>query len=67
MLNDCRDLGAHLNATQRWGSTTLAKRMLQTAREPDRLNKVKAPYKQKAAVVRGKKIRKPYMDASCHQ
>ena len=25
VLNDCRDLGAHLNATQRWRSTTLTK------------------------------------------
>ena len=33
VLNDCRDLGAHLNATKRWRSATLTKRMLQTPRE----------------------------------
>ena len=55
VFNDYRDLGAHLNATQRWRATTLTKRMRQTARETDRLNKVKAPYKQTNAIIRGKK------------
>lgn len=57
VVTDCRDLGAHLTATEgRWHGKTLARRMLQVADETERLNRIKAPYVEKAALIRAKKL-----------
>ena len=56
MATDCRDLGAHLNATAgRWYGKTLTDRMLQVADETERLNRITAPYNKKTALLRAKK------------
>ena len=57
VINDCRDLGAHFNAVAgRKVGTTTSERMRQTARSAGRLEKHKAPYDQKAKIIRSKKL-----------
>ena len=56
-MTDCRDLGAHRNATEgRWYGETLTSRMLQVADETERLNRIKAPYVKNAALLWAKKM-----------
>ena len=55
VVTDCRDLGAHLNATERrWYGETLTSRMLQVAAETERLNRIKAPYVNKGSTPKSK-------------
>ena len=57
VVNDCRDLGAHFNATGgRKVGTTATQRMWKTARSTDRLAKVKAPYNKKVEIIRAEKL-----------
>ena len=67
VINDCRDLGAHLNATQRWRSTTLADRMRQTAKAAIGLSRIKAPSGNKQPSYVQKGNRRRCTDAICHR
>ena len=56
VVSDCRDLGAHLHAVaNRSYGKTFTTRMLKTAKEAERLGKVKAPYLKKATIAKAKK------------
>ena len=57
VINDCRDLGAHFNATggKKVGAT-VTQRMWKTARPTDRLAKIRAPYSKKVEIIRNKKL-----------
>ena len=68
VVNDCRDLGAHFNATGgRKVGTTVTQRMWKTARSTDRLAKVKAPYGKKWKSSGPKRFRWVYTDARWHR
>ena len=55
VVNSCRDVGAHLNATKnRKVGTTLTERLWKTAGAAEKLRYIKALYERKAAVVRAK-------------
>ena len=55
VINDCRDLGAHFNATGKMKvGTTCTQRMRQAARSAERLEKHRAPYEKKANIIRSK-------------
>ena len=57
MVNNCRALGAHFNATGgKMAGTTLTQRRRTTARSTGRLKKTRAPYEKKVAIMRGKKL-----------
>ena len=59
VIADGRDLRDHLNAAGgRMYSTTLTKRMEETAREVESLNKVRASYHTKAKIIRVAKLPK---------
>ena len=49
VIADCRDLGAHFNATvARLVGATLTQRMWKTANSTERLDKIKAPYEKQS-------------------
>ena len=57
VVNDTRDLGAHLNATvNKMVGTTLTQRMIKMTTKTNALNMHKADYDKKAAIIRGKLI-----------
>ena len=59
VITDGRDLGAHLNAAEgRMYGTTLTKRLEETAKEVESLNRAKAPYPTKAKIIRAAKLPK---------
>ena len=63
---DCRDLGTHLNTTaERRVGTTLTERMQKTTRAAERLDRWKAPYDKKAAVIRTKLLPKAIYGCEC--
>ena len=56
VINDGRDLGAHLNAAQnRMYGTTLTRRMENATKEVETLNRARAPYEKKAKNIRSAK------------
>ena len=59
VINDYRDVGAHLNATKvRKVGTTLSKRMQAATSSTERLNFFRAPYEQKGHIIRAKMLAK---------
>ena len=55
VVNDCRDLGAHLNISALWKKgSTLTRRMINGIAYSKLLLYSKAPFFKKAAVLRGK-------------
>ena len=54
-----KDLGCHMNAaSNRFHGATFTKRMQKTTEDIDRLNRVNAPYEQKATFIRAAKLPK---------
>ena len=59
VITDGKDLGCHMNAAaNRFHGTTFTKRMKNATEDIDRLNRVNAPYEQKAKIIRAAKLPK---------